>query len=151
MLDAQKFITYSIVMEPKTKLAVSNAEATRIRTHIRGARMFTGVFGKSRLATIEDAPSVLELLKDERVSADVYTLPRPFSLQNVRAWIEGHERQAKAGEGLLMCAINEAGQVISITDFQFWPQYSACEFGGVIAAHLQSKSYGTTGVKEICD
>ena len=142
-------------MEPKTKLDVSKAEAALIRANVQAARTLDSVFGMSRLAIVDDAPAMLALLKDERVSGDVYSLPRPFSVDNITAWIEDHQRQAKAGEGLLMCVKDPdgdvGGQVISITDFQFWPQYSACEFGGVIAAHLQSKSYGTIGIRELCD
>lgn len=138
-------------MEPKTKLKISNAEAEAIRTKVRQVHTLEGVFGQSRLATTDDAPAILELLKDERVSGDVYTLPRPFSLDSVRAWIEDHQKQAKAGTGLLMVAFDDKGQAVTITDFQFWPEYAACEFGGVIAAHLQSQHMGTKGIRQLCD
>ncbi len=138
-------------MEPKTKLDVSEAEAARIRTAVRDVRTIEGVIGASRLVVPEDASAVLVLLKDERVSAAVYTLPRPFSIDSITDWIEDHQRQARKGEGLLTLVEDASGQVVSITDFRFWPEYSACEFGGVIAAHLQSKSYGTKGIRELCD
>lgn len=113
--------------------------------------MIESVFGQSRLATIEDAPTILVLLSDERVSGDVYTLPRPFSLESINTWIKDHEAQARQGEGLLMIVEDEHGKIVTLTDFQFWPQYAACEFGGVIAAHLQSRHIGTKGIKELCD
>ena len=138
-------------MEPKTKLDVSEAEAAHIRAAVRNVRTIEGVIGVSRLAIPDDARFVLALLKDERVSAAVYTLPRPFSVDSITDWIKDHQRQAREGEGLLTLVEDASGQVISISDFQFWPQYSACEFGGVIAAHLQSKSYGTKGIRELCD
>lgn len=138
-------------MEPKTKLDVSQAEAEAIRIKVRQVRTLEGVFGQSRLATLDDAPAVLELLKDEQASGDVYTLPRPFSLGSVRAWIADHQKQAEKGDGLLMLVRDAEGRVIAITDFQFWPEYAACEFGGVIAAHLQSKHMGTKGISQLCD
>jgi len=138
-------------MEPKTKLDVSQAEAKAIRMKVRQVRTLEGVFGQSRLATLDDAPAVLELLKDEQASGDVYTLPRPFSLGSVRSWIADHQKQAEKGDGLLMLVRGAEGQVITITDFQFWPEYAACEFGGVIAAHLQSKHMGTKGISQLCD
>ncbi|HHI88917.1 MAG TPA: N-acetyltransferase, partial [Hellea balneolensis] len=53
--------------------------------------------------------------------------------------------------GLLMCTYGTDGQMSSVSDFQFWPQWSAGEFGGVVAAHLQSQGYGGRGIKELCD
>lgn len=138
-------------MEPKTKLDVTCAEAEAIRVKVRQVQTVDGIFGRSRLAVPGDAPAILELFKDERVSGDVYTLPRPFSLESVRAWIIDHQEQAKAGIGLLMVVYDDNGQVITITDFQLWPEYSACEFGGVIAAHLQSRHMGTKGITQLCD
>lgn len=138
-------------MEPKTKLNVSNAEAVRIRERVRAVRTIEGVHRALRLATLEDAPALLKLLSDERVSGDVYTLPRPFSLDSISTWIKSHEAQAKDGVGLLMVGEDDAGQIVTLSDFQFWPEYSACEFGGVIAAHLQSQHMGTKGIRELCD
>lgn len=138
-------------MEPKTKIDVTVAEAARIRTRVRAVRVIEGANGLSRLATLKDAPALLQLLSDERVSGDVYTLPRPFSLDSISAWIKDHEQQAKEGVGLLMVTEDDTGQIVTTTDFQFWPEYSACEFGGVIAAHLQSKSVGTKGMAHLCD
>ena len=138
-------------MEPKTKLDVTKAEAARIRARVRAVRAIEGNNGTSRLATLDDAPELLKLLSDERVSGDVYTLPRPFSLSSITAWIKDHEQQAKDGVGLLMVAEDDAGQIVTLSDFQFWPQHAACEFGGVIAAHLQSQSIGTKGMAHLCD
>ncbi len=138
-------------MKPKTKLDVTKAEADQIRMRVRAVRTIDGDNGSSRLAVIEDAAAMLQLLSDERVSGDVYTLPRPFSLGSIRAWIIDHQKQAKDGVGLLMVTDDDAGQIITITDFQFWPEYAACEFGGVIAAHLQSRSVGTKGIAHLCD
>ena len=138
-------------MEPKTKLNVSRTEAESIRLKAQQVQTLEGVFGRARLAIPDDAPAILELLKDERVSGDVYTLPRPFTLDSVRSWVIDHQEQARDGVGLLMVVHDDKGHAITITDFQFWPEYSACEFGGVIAAHLQSKSYGTIGIRELCD
>ncbi|MCF6221252.1 MAG: GNAT family N-acetyltransferase [Robiginitomaculum sp.] len=138
-------------MEPKTKLDVTKAEAVRIRERVSAVRTIEGATGTSRLATVGDAPGLLKLLSDERVSGDVYTLPRPFSLRSISAWIKDHEAQAKDGVGLLMVTEDESGDIITLTDFQFWPEHAACEFGGVIAAHLQSQHIGTKGMAHLCD
>ena len=138
-------------MEPKTKLDVTSAEAEAIRMKVRQVQTVEGVFGSARLAVPDDAPDILDLLKDERASGDVYTLPRPFSLGSVRVWIIDHQEQARNGVGLLMITFDDKGQAITITDFQFWPQYAACEFGGVMAAHLQSQRMGTKGIRQLCD
>jgi RimJ/RimL family protein N-acetyltransferase len=137
-------------MEPQTKLDVPEAEAAQIRAHVREVRTIKGVNGSSRLATLDDVPGLLKLLSDERVSGDVYTLPRPFSLDSITAWIQDHEQQVRDGVGLLMVAEDEKGDIVSLTDFQFWPEHAACEFGGVIAAHLQSQSVGTRGMAHLC-
>ncbi len=138
-------------MEPKTKLNISKEEAQRIRARVRAVQTISGDLGVSRRAVQADAPGLLKLLSDARVSGDVYTLPRPFSLNSISAWIRDHTQQAKDGRGLLMVTEDERGQIITLTDFQFWPEYSACEFGGVIAAHLQSQSVGTKGMAHLCD
>jgi len=137
-------------MEPKTKLNVSKVEAARIRAAVQAVRTIEGENGSSRLATLADAPMILELLRDERVSGDVYTLPRPFSMDSISAWITDHQQQAKDGVGLLMVAEDEQGAIISITDVQFWPEQAACEFGGVIAAHMQNQHVGSKGVQSMC-
>ncbi|PHS40865.1 MAG: hypothetical protein COA91_03280 [Robiginitomaculum sp.] len=138
-------------MEPKTKLDVSKAQAAQIRAAVQNVRQINDENGCSKLVQPHHAPEILELLKDERVSGDVYTLPRPFSLQSVTDWILDHQAQARAGDGLLLYARDEHGKIMSVTDFQFWPKWSACEFGGVIAHTHQNQSLGTTGVKAMCD
>ena len=138
-------------MHPKTKLAVSDKQAEAIRAVIRATKCIEPPYGNLKQITRVDAPELLKLFLDERVSGDVYTLPRPFSLQSVTAYIEDHLAQAKAGEGLLMCSRSQNGQIVSMVDFQFWPERSACEFGGVIAHEYQSKSLGTRGIVELCN
>jgi len=138
-------------MEPKTKLQIPAEEASRIRRGVQNVHQINGANGCSKLVQPYHAPEILELLKDERVSGDVYTLPRPFSLQSVTDWILDHQAQARAGEGLLLYSRDANGHIMTVTDFQFWPEYAACEFGGVIAYAHQNQSLGTSGVKAMCD
>ncbi len=138
-------------MEPKTKLKISAKEAGRIRRAVQSVRKIDGGNGNSLLVEPRHAGEILELLKDERVSGDVYTLPRPFSIASITAWIEDHQVQARAGEGLLLYGRDDDGEIMSITDFQFWPKWSACEFGGVIAYAHQNQSLGTKGITFMCD
>ncbi len=138
-------------MEPKTRLEVTKKQANAIREVVKATKYIGPPYGNLSEVRREDAKDVLELFLDERVSGDVYTLPRPFSLQSVAAYIEGHMAESVAGEGLLMCSRNENGQIISLVDIQFWPELSACEFGGVIAYAYQSQSFGSKGIVELCN
>ena len=138
-------------MQPKTKIPTTPQQAQAIRNAVRATTHISPPYGNLDLATMQDTAEILALLMDERVSGDVYTLPRPFSFESVSAYIDEHQGQAQSGEGLLMCSRSAAGQIMSLVDFQFWPEYSACEFGGVIAYEHQSKSVGTTGIKQLCD
>ena len=137
-------------MQPKTQIPTTPQQAQAIRNAVRAVTHISPPYGNLDLATTQDTAEILALLMDERVSGDVYTLPRPFSLSSVRAYIKEHQEQARAGDGLLMCSRDGRGQIISLVDFQFWPEYSACEFGGVIAFEHQSKSIGTKGIKQLC-
>ena len=137
-------------MQPKTQIPTTPEQAQAIRSAVRAATHIMPPYGNLDLACAADVPEILTLLQDERVSGDVYTLPRPFSFESVSAYIKDHQQQARAGEGLLMCSRDAAGQIISIVDFQFWLESSACEFGGVIAYEHQSKSIGTQGIKQLC-
>ncbi len=138
-------------MEPKTKLKTSKRQAEHIRRKVRNIRKIDGETGGSKLVQLHHAGEILELLKDERVSGDVYTFPRPFNLQSVTSWIEDHQAQARAGEGLLLFSRAPSGEIMSITDFQFWPEHSACEFGGAFAHAYQNQSLGLHGIKFMCD
>jgi len=44
-----------------------------------------------------------------------------------------------------MISVDDRGEAHGYHDFQFWPQWSACELGGAIRADRQSAGQGSTG------
>jgi RimJ/RimL family protein N-acetyltransferase len=137
-------------MQPKTKLPTCDKDADLIRATVRATTKINSPTGFLYVVKDGDVDDIVKLLQDERTSGDVYTLPRPFTRENVLNWVCDHREQRAKGEGLLMCSRDQDGNIISIIDFQFWPQWSACEFGGVIAHAYQSQAVGTKGIAFLC-
>ena len=138
-------------MQPKTQIPVPDQEAAALRRRISSIDFTSGPLSNYALALVCDGPDVVKFLADPRVAGDVYTLPRPLNLANVENWIDDHLGQFERGEGFLTLARDETGRIVSMTDFQFWPQWAACEFGGTIAADLQSQSLGSQGIVKLCN
>lgn len=131
---------------PITRNEVSAARAEAIREAVRSAMALPDPGeGRSRRATAEDAAGLLGFLSDPAVHAPIYTLPRPLTEESVRAFIEEHERQAEAGEGLLFLREDEAGEIIGHTDIQIWPHWAAGELGGALHPSRQSQGQGAKG------
>jgi len=126
---------------PKTVLEVSADEAQAIRAAVRGADL-TGLGMAFRLATVADAAALLELFQDPVVSDPIYDLPRPFTIDSVRAWIEACEAGRLRGEALLALSWDEAGRVASYSKVTVWPDRSAAELGGAVRADRQNRGGG---------
>ncbi|MFI4936563.1 MAG: GNAT family N-acetyltransferase [Caulobacterales bacterium] len=129
---------------PKTVLEVSPEEAAAIRAAVRGPDL--AALGRGAIATAADAPALLALFQDPAVSDPIYDLPRPFTLENVAAWIETSESERERGEGLLVLTRDPAGEVISYSKFTVWPERSAAEIGGAMRADRQSRGQGSATV-----
>ena len=127
---------------PKTVLAASPGEEAAIRAAVRGAE----VSGLGRvLAAPEHAEALAELLSDPAVSDPIYDLPRPFTRENVEAWIAACEAGRVAGECLLMVTFDEAGVLSGYSKVTVWPDRSSAEVGGAVRADRQSSGQGSSG------
>ncbi len=130
---------------PKTVLKVSGEEAEAIRNAVQTADVGTLGPGRAR-AALSHAPGVLALFLDERVSGPIYDLPRPFTLESVRAWIASGIAENEAGEGLLMVTLDAEGVVAGYSHIAVWPDRSAAELGGGVRADLQNQGRGGAGM-----
>ena len=129
---------------PKTVLEVSPEEEAAIRHAVRSADPAT--LGPGRvMAGPEHAGALVELLSDPAVSDPIYDLPRPFTVDNIGAWIAGWRARREAGEGLLILTCEEKGAVVGYTQISVWPERSAAEVAGAIRADRQSAGQGGSG------
>ncbi|MEZ5997621.1 MAG: GNAT family N-acetyltransferase [Hyphomonas sp.] len=126
---------------PVTRNPAAPARAARIRDAVRGARQL----GDSRLAEPSDAAALLALFADPAVHAPIYSLPRPLTVDGVRAFIEDHVRQREEGVGLLFVRDAGAAGILGYSDIQVWPQWAAGEIAGALHPSLHGKGTGTSG------
>jgi RimJ/RimL family protein N-acetyltransferase len=128
---------------PKTRLAATPQEAAAIRAAVRTPEL-TALGEGRRAARAEDAEKLAALLADPAVSDPVYDLPRPFTVENVRGWIEASLAEQARGEGLLM--LNWDGdELIGYSKFTVWPERSSAELAGAMRADRQSRGAGGGG------
>ena len=79
------------------------------------------------------------------VSAPIYSIPRPLNRETATRWIIEHETQRKQGEGLLLLAVDETGEVTGEVDVEVWPDLASAEFGGALRVDIQNQSQGAAG------
>jgi RimJ/RimL family protein N-acetyltransferase len=130
---------------PKTVLVAAPGEAEAIRQAVRAPDLAALGAGR-RVATAADAPALAALFQDPAVSDPIYDLPRPFTVDNVRAWIESALAEQARGEGLLVLAWGEDGELISYSKFTVWPDRSSAELAGAVRADRQGRGGGTATV-----
>ena len=128
---------------PTTHITADPEEAEAIRRRVREADL-TGLGADRRLARTDDAPALAELLSDPAVSDPLYDLPRPFTVENVRAWIARAEADQRKGEALLVLSFDEAG-LSGFSKFSIWPDRASGELAGGRRANLQSRGEGGPG------
>ena len=129
---------------PITRNPATPEHAEKIRAAVRAASRL----GESRLATPADAPGLFALFSEPKVNAPIYSLPRPLTETNVRAFIEDHLAQRERGEGLLFVRDPGEGQVMGYSDIQVWPQWAAGEIAGGLHPSLHSRGTGTQGAAQ---
>ena len=100
----------------------------------------------SRLATIEDARDLFELLDHPGVRDWIYSLPRPLTLEGVRAYIETCVSRRERGEVLLSLNFDEEGRVSGFSEVHIWPEWAAGEVAGAMRPDLQNKGQGGSGM-----
>lgn len=129
---------------PKTVLVATPGEAAAIRAAVR--RPDLAALGPGRaIATPDDAPALARLFQDPAVSDPIYDLPRPFTEENVRAWIEAAVAERERGEGLLLMNLDAAGELAGYSKFTVWPDRSAAELAGAMRANRQNAGDGSAG------
>lgn len=128
---------------PLTRIPAPRGKADAIRSAVRAVSFPEE--SPRRLARHEDAPAFFELIADPRVSAPIYTLPKPPTLEGAAAFIARHIDEHAKGEGLLIFDLDSGGRVAGYHDIQFWPEWSACELGGAIRPDRQGGGTGTKG------
>lgn len=136
---------------PDTQVEVPPEQARAIRhaiQHFEGLRV---VYGRYRPAGPDDAGELHRLLQDARSSGPLYSIPDSPDSAWVRNWIAAHEFERARGEGLLLIARDDVGEVSGFVDLQVWPQIGAAEFGGAIRPDLQSGALGTRGAATLFD
>ncbi len=132
---------------PLTRTEYPEARQEEIRAAVRKAEGITTVETNSRLATPDDAGVFHEFLSDPDISGPIYTLPRPLTLESVRAFIEDHLEQRERGEGLLFLNVDAAGAIGGYVDIIVWPQWAAGELGGAVGKQRQGQRHGIEGAR----
>tara|TARA_R110000868_G_scaffold142932_2_gene360556 strand:- start:2677 stop:3309 length:633 start_codon:yes stop_codon:yes gene_type:complete len=133
---------------PITRTPVPEAKAAAIRAAVAGATSLGPDSGASRLATLEDAAAFHEFLSDPQIHAPIYTLPRPLTVDSVRAFIAGHQREREQGTGLLFLTIDELGRISGYSDLCLWPEWAAGELGGALHPDRQGQRRGVEGARQ---
>jgi RimJ/RimL family protein N-acetyltransferase len=130
---------------PKTVLEATPAEAAAIRAAVHRPDLAT-LGGGRAIATATDAEALTALLSDPAVSDPIYDLPRPITVDNVRAWIAACEAERERGDGLLVLARDADGELLSYSKFSVWPERSAAELAGAMRADRQGRGQGSATV-----
>jgi len=129
---------------PVTVLRAEPGEAEAIRERVRDPDLAALGPGR-RIATAADAPALAALFQDPAVSDPIYDLPRPFTVENVRAWIETAEAERQRGEGLLLLNLDADGELAGYSKFTVWPERSSAELAGAMRASGQNVGHGSAG------
>tara|TARA_R110002124_G_scaffold101499_1_gene249114 strand:- start:2710 stop:3336 length:627 start_codon:yes stop_codon:yes gene_type:complete len=132
---------------PITRTPASPTKAAAIRAAVAATTRGPGG-DSSRLAAPEDAEPFHEFLADPRIHAPIYTLPRPLTVESVRAFIADHQAQRDQGTGLLFLNFDEQSRISGYSDLCLWPQWAAGELGGAIHPDRQGQRRGSSGARQ---
>jgi RimJ/RimL family protein N-acetyltransferase len=133
---------------PITRNPVPQARAAAIRAAVASATSLGPPSDSTRLATVEDAAPFHEFLGDPQIHAPIYTLPRPLTVDSVRAFIADHQQQREQGTGLLFLNFDEQGRIGGYSDLCVWPDWAAGELGGAIHPDRQGQRRGVEGARQ---
>ncbi len=132
---------------PVTRIAATAAKADSIRNAVRSASTIATENHHSRLAKTDDAQAFHAFLSDPQVHAPIYTLPRPLTVETVRAFVEDHRKQREDGTGLLFLNFDVEDRIGGYIDIQIWPSWAAGELGGAVHPERQGKRRGLRGAE----
>ncbi|AMO72694.1 GNAT family N-acetyltransferase [Sphingorhabdus sp. M41] len=133
---------------PITRNPVPEAKATAIRAAVTAATSIATDSDMSRLAQLDDAAIFHEFLSDPQIHAPIYTLPRPLTVETVRAFIADHQQQREQGTGLLFLNFDAQGRIGGYSDICVWPEWAAGELGGAIHPDRQGQRRGVDGARQ---
>lgn len=133
---------------PITRNPATAQQAAAIRAAVAAATKLCSTGESSRLANPGDAASFHEFLSDPRIHAPIYTLPRPLTVDSVRAFIADHVAQRADGTGLLFLNFDEQGRISGYSDIYIWPQWAAGELGGALHPDRQGQRQGIEGARQ---
>lgn len=136
---------------PKTALNASPEEEAAIRAAVRAAPGLADLDASRRLATEADAEALAEFFSDPRVSDPIYSLPRPFTVENVRDWIRERVARHERGEAILALSFDGEGRVTGYQDIDVWPERASAELGGAMRADRQNSGQGGAGMERTLD
>lgn len=131
---------------PLTRNRTSLEREEEIRNAVRSTTG-TSPRGTARLATLDDAPALLDFFSEPRISDWIYSIPRPLTLETVTDFIAAHIAEREKGTGLLFVTV-EDGIVVSYSDYQVWPEWGAGELTGAMHPDHQSKGRGSATIKD---
>ena len=129
---------------PITVLEVSAAEEAAIRAAVRGVDDASLTIGR-RIARPEDAAALTALLADPAVSGPIYDIPRPIDETHIGAWIDESLALQAAGKCVLLLNLAPDGAVVGYSRVTVWPDRSAAELAGAMAASHQGGGQGGAG------
>ncbi|MEP2990127.1 MAG: GNAT family N-acetyltransferase [Parasphingorhabdus sp.] len=132
---------------PITRQEYPQQKQEHIRTAVRSAEATITEAHKSRLATLDDADIFHTFLSDPDISAPIYTLPRPLTVDAIRNFIADHLEQRERGEGLLFLNLDETGEIGGYIDIVIWPEWAAGELGGAVGKQRQGQRRGIEGAR----
>jgi RimJ/RimL family protein N-acetyltransferase len=132
---------------PITRQEYPVEKQQQVREAVRLADAIITEAQKSRLATLEDAEKFFTFLSDPDISAPIYTLPRPLSVEAIREFIGDHIEQHERGEGLLFLNFDETGAIGGYIDIVIWPEWAAGELGGAVGKQRQGQRRGIEGAR----
>ena len=132
---------------PFSRNKVTGKKEEAIRSAVRAAQSLPTENATSRIAVRGDAPLFHAFLSDPDVSAPIYTLPRPLTVEAVEQFIVKHTEEQVKGEGLLFLNFNADGEIGGYQDICIWPQWAAGELGGAVHPNRQGKGKGIEGAK----
>ncbi|ASK89764.1 GNAT family N-acetyltransferase [Sphingorhabdus sp. SMR4y] len=133
---------------PITRSPVPEAKAAAIRAAVASATSLAADGDSSRLATADDAAAFHAFLDDPQIHAPIYTLPRPLTVESVRAFIADHQAQHEQGSGLLFLSFDEQGRIAGYSDICVWPEWAAGELGGALHPDRQGQRRGVEGARQ---
>ncbi len=132
---------------PITKNPATKRQQEAIRQAVSSAVRIDTENNLSRLANVSDAKTFHEFLSDPAIHAPIYTLPRPLTVEAIKAFITDHQSQREDGIGLLFLNFDENGEMGGYSDITIWPEWSAGELGGAVHPARQGQRRGIKGAK----